>query len=119
MGRALIFAWNWTVNKPNPLVQIFYLAIALGGFFIFVRDGFKYLPTAPYLATYHKYTGSIVMFFCYYSFYKACTVDPGVIKTGKEAKALCKRYIFDGVMFLENNECATCKFVKPARSKHC
>ncbi len=39
----------------------------------------RYCP-GPYLANYHKYTGTFVMICCYYSFYLACTVDPGVIK---------------------------------------
>lgn len=59
------------------------------------------------------------MFACYYSFYKACTVDPGRIKGKEVAKAALKRYPFDGVMFKKENECTTCKIDKPARSKHC
>jgi hypothetical protein len=69
--------------KPNPVIQILYLIVAGGGFVVYVQVGFvKYCP-GPYLAEYHKVTGSIIMFICYYSFYKACTTDPGFINDEK------------------------------------
>ena len=83
--RWLSGCYNYVVFKPNPLVQIFYLVIAGGGFIIYFKDGFKYLPNA-YLGNYHRYTGSLLIFLCYYSFYLACTVDPGIIKDKKAAK---------------------------------
>jgi len=59
----------WCVFKPNPLVQIFYLGIAVGGYYEYVKTVFmKYCP-GPYLGEFHKYTGSVLMFACYYSFY--------------------------------------------------
>jgi len=72
--------------KPNPLVQIFYLCLACGGYYVYVEAVFlKYCP-GPYLAGYHRYTGSVLMFMCYYSFYKACSVDPGFIKDKQMAR---------------------------------
>lgn len=73
----------------------------------------------PFIGEYHRYTGSVLMFACYYSFYKACTVSPGIIKTEKEAKIARRSYVYDEVMFKRDNNCTTCKFEKPARSKHC
>jgi palmitoyltransferase len=82
----------WLAFKPNPVIQIFYCVIAGGGFFIYVDSGFsKHIP-GPYISEYHKISGSILMFACYYSFYQACTVDPGIIKDKKQAKAASKRY---------------------------
>lgn len=41
---------HYVMNKPNPIVQIFYLIIAGGGFVVYVRAAFgKYVP-GPYLA---------------------------------------------------------------------
>ena len=92
--------------------------VAGGGFVVYVYVGMMQYCPGPYIAEYHKVTGSILMFACYYSFYKACTVDPGVIKDDNAAAAR-RRYPYDGVMFKKENECRTCKIDKPARSKHC
>jgi hypothetical protein len=74
---------DYVLNKPNPLVQIFYFIVAGGGFAVYVKVAFfKYIP-GPYLADWHKTTGSILMFACYFSYYKACSVDPGIIKHSK------------------------------------
>ena len=43
------------------------------------------------------------MITCYYSFYKACTVNPGVINDEKQANEAKKLYKFDDIMFFENN----------------
>ena len=73
-------ALYYVAFKPNPLVQIFYLLIAVGGYYIYVTTAYiKYCP-GPYLAGYHRWIAGAIMFACYYSFYKACTVDPGRIE---------------------------------------
>ena len=59
------------------------------------------------------------MITCYYSFYKACTVNPGVIKDEKQALQAKLLYKFDDIMFFDNNKCKSCEVEKPARSKHC
>jgi palmitoyltransferase ZDHHC4 len=95
-----------------------YLILAIGGFAIYVVVGFwKYIP-GPYVSEYHKTVGTILMLFCYYSFFIACSSDPGIISKSTHKRAL-KRYDFDNVMYMKQNECKTCKFQKPARSKHC
>ena len=93
--------------------------MAGGGFVVYVHIGFiKYVP-GPYIAWWHKITGTIVMIACYYSFYKACTVDPGIIRDKKQAKLVSKKYVFDEVMYCKESTCNTCEIEKPARSKHC
>ena len=117
--NALYDGVNYVVFKPNPIIQILYLTIAVGGFIIYVNVAMiRYCP-GPYLAEWNRVTGSILMIACYYSFYRACTDDPGVIKNQKHAKKIVNKYVYDNAMYLEKNDCETCKFVKPARSKHC
>ena len=78
----------------------------------------SFIP-GPYIGGYHCYTASIVMIVCYYSFYMASFTDPGVIPDKQAAKVAKKRYPFDEVMYKRDNDCKTCGFEKPARSKHC
>ena len=97
--------------------MIIYLGLAIFGFYIYVRDGFSLLP-GPYASNIHKYTGSALMIWCYRSYYLACTVKPGFI-TKSSLKEARKKYKFENIMYFAKNECTTCKFDKPARSKHC
>ena len=76
--------YDYVVNKPNPLVQIFYLIVAGGGYYTYVsRVFFVYCPS-KYLAGWHRITGSIIMFICYYSFFKASFTDAGIVKKDKK-----------------------------------
>ena len=63
----------------NPFVQILYLFLAVGGFFIYVRVGFSKFIPGPYVGEIHKVTGTIIMALCYLSFLLASWTDPGVI----------------------------------------
>jgi palmitoyltransferase ZDHHC4 len=110
---------DYLMNKPNPLIQLFYLVIAGGGFYIYVTVAFKKYIPSPMVSSYHVYTGSVIMLVCYYSFFMASFVDPGVLIDKQAVKLAKKRYKFDELMYTRENECVTCKFEKPARSKHC
>jgi palmitoyltransferase len=90
----------------------------VGGFGVYVKVGFdRYMP-GPYIGDVHKTTGTIIMLLCYASFIVAVQSDPGIITKANLHQAL-RRYEYDDIMFFKKNECKTCKFVKPARSKHC
>jgi hypothetical protein len=76
----ILGVFNYICYQKNPIVQIMYLILAIGGFAIYVVIGFwKYIP-GPYVNEHHKTVGTILMFYCYYSFYIASSSDPGVIK---------------------------------------
>jgi len=103
------------------MVQIVYFACAFGGFYVFVTEGFSLLPN-PRVSDIHIYTGSLLMVVCYASYFAACWVDPGSLTQDTnrdEVLAGIKRFKYDGVMFEKKVKCKTCKFDKPARSKHC
>ena len=40
--------------EANPLIQFFYLFLAVGGYYMYVVYGFIHVPN-PYVANYHKY----------------------------------------------------------------
>lgn len=71
---------DYLCYQANPIVQFIYLICAIGGYVTYFTYGFCYMP-GPYIDGYHKYTGSALMFVCYWSYYKACTVEPGYITT--------------------------------------
>lgn len=112
---------NYICHKPNPLVQIVYFICAFGGFYIYVRDGFKHLPNER-LSDIHIYSGTILMIACYGSYFMACYVDPGRIDKTSGKSTLdraIRRFKFDNVIFEKGLKCRTCAFQKPPRSKHC
>lgn len=99
---------TYIIYKKNPLVQMVYLLVAVGGFFIYVTVGFfKYIP-GPYVGGYHKTIAPLFVLACYYSFYVASTSDPGILTKGTLKQAL-KRFQFDGQMYLKGAECGSCK----------
>jgi palmitoyltransferase len=96
-----------------------YMAVAGGGYYVYVQVGImKYLPKSKYIGIHHAYIASAIMFLGYASFCASCWSNPGIVHKKNHKKAL-KRFDFDTVMFVKGQECRTCKFEKPARSKHC
>jgi len=78
---------------------------------MYVKYGlYPFLPTDN-LSEIHWFTGTFCALFCYYSFYLACKVSPGCIEN-KNLELYLKKYRFDGIMFMENNKCPTCKLKK-------
>ena len=110
---------NYIINENNPLVQIVYFIIAVGGYYLYVINGFPRVPN-DYIGNYHKYIASVIMFLCYWSYVMACITDPGKVPTTRhEHSKVMKRFKLDGALFEKKNKCSTCKVDKPARSKHC
>ncbi len=66
--------------STNPLVQILYLILAVGGFYIYVQVGFNRFIPGPYISSIHKPIGTAIMLVCYLSFLLASWTNPGVIK---------------------------------------
>lgn len=77
-------------------------------------------PSLPHnhIPAYHKYTGTLVLLWTYFSFILACSVDPGII-TKENLHQYQGKYPFDGVIYHKERICSTCKIERPARSKHC
>mmetsp|Transcript_76068 Transcript_76068/g.212589 ORF Transcript_76068/g.212589 Transcript_76068/m.212589 type:complete len:372 (+) Transcript_76068:115-1230(+) len=112
----LDWLWNYVCYTSNPIVQVFYLCVIVGGFLTFVTYGFPHLPNRL-VGSVHKYTGFAVFVVCLSVWWKACSTDPGTV-TPLNVDDLCKIHEWDDVIFT-NMQCKTCDIVKPARSKHC
>eukprot|EP00916_Digyalum_oweni_P026921 GHVL01044200.1.p1 GENE.GHVL01044200.1~~GHVL01044200.1.p1 ORF type:complete len:375 (+),score=17.18 GHVL01044200.1:26-1126(+) len=108
--------WKYMFRQKNPIVQIFYLAITLGGYFGVYIFGNPMIP-GPYLTWWHKYSTPALVFIGVWIFYKASETSPGYV-TKENEKRVVSQYAYDGHVFKEN-KCSTCLTVKPARSKHC
>lgn len=113
---ALDAGWTYLCYQTNPLVQIFYLTVMVGGYLTFVTNGYSHLPNRL-AGHFHKYTGLAVFITCLSVWWKACQTDPGIV-TSKNVEDLTEIFPWDDQMFA-SAICGTCNTLKPARSKHC
>ncbi|KAG7286021.1 hypothetical protein NEMBOFW57_008319 [Staphylotrichum longicolle] len=104
--------FNYMMYDRHPTVLIFFLVLLVGGEAL-------YLPTAwPQLSPFTKATGTLAMFLPYLFLYLSAFSDPGTITPANHIPEMA-RYPYDFSLFHPGAECATCRFLKPARSKHC
>lgn len=108
--------WDYLCYQSNPLVQIFYLCVLVGGYMTFVFYGYPHLPNRL-AGSFHKYTGFAVFTTCVTVWWKACSTDPGTV-TPYNLDDLLETYKWDEQIF-SSAYCKTCQLIKPARSKHC
>ena len=112
---------NYIFNTNHPLIQYFYIIVAVGGYIVYSVYGFLSLfndnPQVNYI---HSIIGSILAFYSFFSYYQACHYSAGIINSKNVQSYIKEFYEFcDEVMYFPDNKCTTCDFVKPARSKHC
>jgi len=101
--------------RPNPLLQLFYIALMGGGFVIYYQKSLPLVPN-PRLALFHRYNGFFVMAGGLLVFVLASFCDPGGITAANLHRF--SRVPFDNVLY-EPKFCKTCQLPRPARSKHC
>uniref|UniRef100_A0A7S1XSN4 Palmitoyltransferase n=2 Tax=Phaeomonas parva TaxID=124430 RepID=A0A7S1XSN4_9STRA len=110
-------AFDYVFNQRNPLLQLFYLSIVIGGYVIWHFTGKQLLP-GYYLSDVHITIANAVVAACLATFVGACTRSPGVID--KESFHLYDScYAADDVIYDSRRYCDTCDQRRPARSKHC
>lgn len=103
---------HWLFERPNPVFQIVYGLLVLGSYSLFVLHCWQYLPDS------HKPFTAVTVLVCFLSFFKVSAANPGIISK-RNLGSWKKRFPFDECLFSAGNICQTCKFEKPARSKHC
>lgn len=107
---------HYCCERPNPILQLLYLGILGGTYYIIAETSFRYIP-GYYLSESHRYISLLavalgVVFFLLTSF-----SDPGTVNAENVSHYL-SAYPYDKVIYVEK-KCPTCKIPKPARSKHC
>nr|AQY17496.1 putative protein S-acyltransferase 17 [Liriodendron chinense] len=116
-GRnAILSVENYCCDRPNPILQVIYLAIIGVTYFLIVKSSFSYMP-GYYLSGVHRYTSFLAVGVGVLLFLLTSFSDPGTVKAENVTEYL-SAYPYDNIIFTEK-ECSTCKIPRPARSKHC
>ncbi|KAJ0014462.1 hypothetical protein Pint_19925 [Pistacia integerrima] len=114
--NAILSVEYFCCDRPNPILQIIYLAIIGGTYYFIAKSCFSYIP-GYYLSGIHRYTSLLgvgvgILLFLLTSFTDAGTVN------AENVSQYLSAYPYDNIIFTDK-ECSTCKIPKPARSKHC
>ncbi|KAK1277169.1 putative S-acyltransferase [Acorus gramineus] len=107
---------NYCCERPNPILQIIYLAIIGATYYISINSSFKYIP-GHYVGNIHKYMSFLAVGVGVILFLLTSFSDPGTI-TIKNVSQYLAAYPYDDIIYSEK-QCSTCKFPRPARAKHC
>ncbi|KAI8027681.1 putative protein S-acyltransferase 17 [Camellia lanceoleosa] len=114
--HALLSVEYYCCDRPNPILQIIYLAIIGATYYFIVKSVFSYIP-GYYLSEVHRLTSLLAVGVGILLFLLTSYSDPGTVNAENVSQYL-SAYPYDNAIYLEK-ECSTCKILKPARSKHC
>ncbi|XP_044498650.1 probable protein S-acyltransferase 17 [Mangifera indica] len=114
--NAILSVEYFCCNRPNPILQIIYLAIIAGTYYFIAKSCFSYIP-GYYLSGIHRYTSLLGVVVGVILFLLTSFTDAGTVNAENVSQYL-SAYPYDNIIFTEK-ECSTCKIPKPARSKHC
>ncbi|KAK9086606.1 hypothetical protein Syun_029000 [Stephania yunnanensis] len=116
-GRDAVLSVEYhCCDRPNPVLQVIYLAIIGVTYYIVVKSSFIYVP-GYYLSEVHRYTSFLAVGVGVLLFLLTSFSDPGTVKAENFSQYM-SAYPYDNILYKEK-ECPTCKIPKPARSKHC
>lgn len=114
--NVILSVENFCCDRPNPILQVVYLAIIGATYYFIVQSTFSYIP-GYYISGVHRYTSLLAVGVGVVLFLLTSFSDPGTVKAENVAKYL-SAYPYDNIIYSEK-ECSTCRIPKPARSKHC
>nr|CAD1833828.1 unnamed protein product [Ananas comosus var. bracteatus] len=107
---------HYCCERPNPILQLGYLAIIGMTYFIIAKSSFRYIP-GHYIGEVHRYFSMVAVGVGVVLFLLTSFSDPGTV-TAENVSQYLAAYPYDNIIYAEK-ECSTCKITKPARSKHC
>ena len=101
--------------RPNPMLQLFYIALMGGGFVLFYQNSLPLMPN-PWLPYWHRMSAYAWMACGVLLFVAASFADPGCVSAANLHRF--SRVPYDNVLY-SPRFCRTCNVPRPARSKHC
>ena len=110
---------DYAMNRKNPLVQLFYLALIVPGWAYGLSATYKYFPDVAAISVAWWWSFHAVGAATLLAFAKASFSDPGFVTPANAARynAVWPR---DGALYARRKACAACRVeVRPPRSKHC
>lgn len=99
--------------EKHPVVVIFFLGLVTASAALFVPVVWEFLPLR------HKLLIPIVLPQPYIFTYLSMKMNNEAYINTLNHAAQMRHYPYDRILYYPGNTCATCKFLKPARSKHC
>ncbi|GLE01254.1 hypothetical protein PINS_up010084 [Pythium insidiosum] len=106
---------RYLLHEPNPVVQIFYVALVGGGYGAFLIWGLPHIPSDN-VSEIHTYLSFAAVLGAMQSFIAASTASPGILLP--QTLVYYDNYEYDNALYVKR-ECRTCKIPKLPRSKHC
>ncbi|XP_056841899.1 probable protein S-acyltransferase 17 isoform X2 [Raphanus sativus] len=113
---AVLTVEQFCCHRPNPILQIIYIAIIGSVYFLIAKSSFIYIP-GYYIGHVHKYTSFVAVVMGVILFLLTSFSDPGTVNAANVSHYI-SAYPYDDIIYSEK-ECSTCRIPKPARSKHC
>ncbi|KAL3625311.1 hypothetical protein CASFOL_030765 [Castilleja foliolosa] len=104
--NALLSVENYCCDRPNPIIQLIYILIVGGTYYLIANSSFVYIP-GYYISGAHRYTSFLAVGFGILLFLLTSFSDPGVVNSTNVSQYL-SAYPYDNIIF-SKKECTTCK----------